>query len=277
MRYTVIPTERLRMQIEFQDLKGKSALILGVSSGFGAATAKALAQSGVNIYGVHLDRKATMAGVEDLQSQIKAFGVQAHFFNMNASDPDKRTAVIQAIAEESQQVHILFHSLAFGTLKPFIGESQGTIGTKHMDMTLDVMAHSLVYWTQDLMRSNLLEKGGRVFAMTSGGSSRVWSSYGAVSAAKSALESHVRQLSLELASHKVAVNAICAGVTDTPALRKIPGSEDMVEIAKKKNPYKRLTTPEDIAQATLALSLPHLNWMTGNTLNIDGGEIIVDG
>ena len=90
-------------------------------------------------------------------------------------------------------------------------------------MTLDVMAHSLVYWTQDLFFAGLLAPGARIFAMTSAGDHIVWPAYGAVSAAKAALESHVRQLAVELAPHRVAVNALRAGVTDTPALRKIPG------------------------------------------------------
>ena len=93
---------------------------------------------------------------------------------------------------------------------------------------------------------------------------------------KSALESHCRQLALELAPRKVRVNALLAGVTDTPALRKIPGNDGMIETAKKRNPMGRLTTPEDVAQATVALSLPQLAFMTGNVINIDGGENIVE-
>jgi NAD(P)-dependent dehydrogenase (short-subunit alcohol dehydrogenase family) len=83
------------------------------------------------------------------------------------------------------------------------------------------MANSLVYWTQDLVRAGLLVKGSRVFAMTSAGDRIVWKSYGAVSAAKSALESHIRQLAFELAPLGITANSIKAGVTDTPALRKI--------------------------------------------------------
>lgn len=265
------------MQTKFDDLKGKWALILGASSGFGAATARSLAAAGMNICGVHLDRKSGMEAVETLKKDLTDLGAEILFFNVNASDEEKRNEVLSTLKEGGHKVHTLFHSLAFGTLKPFIGEAKDTIGQKHMDMTLDVMAHSLVYWTQAVVRNDMFEQGGRVFAMTSAGSSRVWNTYGAVSAAKSALESHIRQLSLELAPHKIAANAICAGVTDTPALRKIPGNENMIEIATKKNPYARLTTPEDIGSATVALCLPHLSWMTGNTLNIDGGEIIVDG
>ncbi|MEZ5313634.1 MAG: SDR family oxidoreductase [Thermoanaerobaculia bacterium] len=61
------------------------------------------------------------------------------------------------------------------------------------------MANSLVYWTQDLVRAGMLERGGRIFAMTSAGDHVVWKAYGAVSAAKSVLESHIRQLAVELA------------------------------------------------------------------------------
>jgi len=262
------------MEKQFKDLEGKWALILGASSGFGAATALKLAQAGMNICGVHLDRKATMDQVESLKTKIKETKREALFFNVNAADAEQRAIIVNQLKEKNVKIHVLFHSLAFGALKPFISED--SINQKQMDMTLDVMANSLVYWTQDIVKNGLFAQGGRVFAMTSAGSSRVWKSYGGVSAAKAALESHIRQLSLELAPMKIAANAICAGVTDTPALRKIPGNEQMIEMATHKNPYKRLTTPDDIADATVVLSLPHIGWMTGNVLNIDGGEIITD-
>jgi NAD(P)-dependent dehydrogenase (short-subunit alcohol dehydrogenase family) len=143
-----------------------------------------------------------------------------------------------------------------------------------MEMTLDVMANSLVYWVQDLLARKLLGKGSRIFAMTSSGGSRVWPSYGAVSAAKAALESHVRQLAFELAPRGITVNAIRAGVTDTPSLRKIPDNDQIVAKALRENPYHRLTTPEDVARAVAALSRPETGWMTGNVIGIDGGEFI---
>jgi NAD(P)-dependent dehydrogenase (short-subunit alcohol dehydrogenase family) len=95
-----------------------------------------------------------------------------------------------------------------------------------------------------------------------------------VSAAKAALESHIRQLSMELIPHGITVNAIRAGVTDTPALRRIPGHEELYEVARERNPAGRPTRPEDVAEAIVALASPRLYWMTGNTIGVDGGEAV---
>ena len=259
------------------------ALILGASSGFGEACALELAGAGMDIFGVHLDRKGTLVNVDRITSQIKEKGRQAVFFNVNAADAEKRKAVLDemektlATGPQRSHVKVLVHSLAFGTLKPLIADSPNeAIAQAQMEMTLDVMANSLVYWTQDLVARGFLGEGARIFAMTSAGSARVWKSYGAVSAAKSALESHIRQLALELGPKGVAVNAIRAGVTDTPALRKIPGHEEMIKMARGRNPMGRLTTPEDAAGAIALLSHPKAQWITGNVLCVDGGEFIVD-
>jgi enoyl-[acyl-carrier-protein] reductase (NADH) len=137
------------------------------------------------------------------------------------------------------------------------------------------MAHSLVYWTQELVHTKLMVTGGRIFAMTSAGDHRVWPTYGPVSASKAALESHIRQLAVELAPYGITANAIRAGVTDTPALRKIPGNEMIIENALKVNPSGRLTTTKDVAEAIVALSHVRAHWITGNVIGVDGGEDLI--
>jgi enoyl-[acyl-carrier-protein] reductase (NADH) len=150
------------------------------------------------------------------------------------------------------------------------------VATRHLiELTADVMGHSLVFWVQECLWAGLFDKGARIFAMTSSGGARAIPHYGPVSAAKAILEAHIRQLALELAPAGITANAILAGVTDSPALRQIPGYEKLMEIARLRNPSKRLTLPEDVARCIAALCHPATYWMTGNTLHVDGGENIV--
>lgn len=256
----------------------KTALILGASSGFGEAAALEFARAGYDIIGVHLDRRAGLAHVAELVGQIEAAGARADFHNMNAASAEKRDELLDELAGRlaSGSIAMLMHSLAFGTLRPLVADDPTDSMTEdQMDMTLTVMAHTLVYWTQGAVARGLMGEGGRIFAMTSSGGDRVIPSYGAVSAAKAALESHTRQLALELAPRGITANAIRAGVTDTPALRKIPGAEFMIEEAKHQNPYGRLTTPEDVARCMLTFCDRGTDWMTGNTIRVDGGEDFV--
>ena len=200
------------------------ALILGASSGIGAACAKKLAESGMNIYGIYLRKPQSV--IDELENYIKSQNVEVVFHKMNAMNDDKRLEVVNNLAKLGY-VKTFIHSIAFGTLKPMLSkDNHSTLNQKNIEMTINVMGSSLVYWTQDLYKANLLKQGTQIFSMTSSGGRRQWPSYGAVSMAKATLESASRQLAIELAGEGIAVNTIQAGVTDTPALRKIPGNEN---------------------------------------------------
>jgi enoyl-[acyl-carrier protein] reductase III len=254
------------------------ALILGASSGFGGACAIELAKRGMNIFGIHLDRQATMPAVERIAREVRHTGSKIVLYNINAADAIKRNETLDDIQERfagdsSSAVKVLIHSLAFGTLKPYIAHKPENAMTQaQMEMTLDVMAHSLVYWTQGLVQRNLMRHGGRIFCLTSSGSHTVLPSYGAVSAAKAAIESHVRQLAMELGPYGITANSILAGVTDTPALKKIPGAVNMLNIARAKNPQGRATTPEDVARAIAIFSQDEAGFVSGNVIGVDAGE-----
>ena len=207
------------------------------------------------------------------------------FHNVNAADDEKRAEVVAAIealfaerraAGEDPFIGAFLHSLAFGATLPFVrtGPEDRELSRRQMEMTVDVMGHSLVYWMRDLYHAGLLGRGTRAFAMTSQGAILAVPTYGAVSAAKAALEAHVRQLALELAPAGITVNAIRAGVTDTPALRRIPGWEELARASTERNPSGRMTRPEDVASALVAFATPGTHWMTGNVIGVDGGEVM---
>ncbi len=268
------------------DDRERWAVILGASSGMGEATARALAAAGHNIFGVHLDFRAALPHVEEVRAAIEALGVEALYINMNAADDEKRAAALATLRERFEAsraagrhayVRVVMHSLAFGSLVPFIAEDpKDAVDRKKMEMTQDVMANSLVYWVQDLYRGGFLERGSKIYAMTSEGSTRVVPSYGVVSSAKAALESHVRQLAMELArkGSGVTANTIRAGVTMTPALMKIPEHDQIIEAATRRNPTGRMTTPQDVADAIVALSREGTDFINGEVIGVDGGEYI---
>jgi enoyl-[acyl-carrier protein] reductase III len=268
------------------DDRERWALILGASSGMGEATALALAGRGYKIVGIHLDFRAALDHVEDVKSGIVAAGAEALYINMNAADDEKRAGAIEAIRTRFEQsraagrkpyLRVVMHSLAFGSLVPFIADDpKDAVDRKKMEMTQDVMGNSLVYWAQDLYHAGFFERGSKIYAMTSEGTDRVVPSYGVVSGAKAALQSHVRQLAMEFARRDsgISVNSIRAGVTDTPALRKIPEAARMVEITLARNPHGRLTTTADVAEAIASLSESDSDWISGNVIGVDGGEFV---
>lgn len=269
------------MSIDYRFQSTDWALILGASSGFGGATAIELARHGMNICGVHFDRAATIPNAEKIKAECEAQGVKALFFNVNASDPEKRKEVVDTLEKEitlpESRVKVLMHSLAFGSLKPFISKDpKNQLTQPQIEMTMDVMANALVYWTQAVFNKGFLNNGSRIYTMTSSGGHSQFPDYGAISAAKAASESYIRQLALELGPYGITCNAIMAGVTETAALRKIPGSQKMIALAKSKNPSLKMTTPEAVAKAISLLSHDDAFFISGNTIGVDGGEDIVE-
>ena len=208
-------------------------------------------------------------------ADIEATGREAHFFNVNAADEERRAEVagemerVLTARGEMGQLRILIHSLAFGTLKLFIAEPmKDAVVKSQMDMT-STDGDSLVM-TRTLSGAALMDRATTI--LTSAGQ-RVLPDYGRI-LAKAALESNIRQLAAELAPRGITANAIRAGVTDTPALQKIPGSDAIKDGAVARNPSGRLTTTEDVARAIVVLSHPDTYWITGNVIGVDGGEDI---
>jgi NAD(P)-dependent dehydrogenase (short-subunit alcohol dehydrogenase family) len=304
--------------------KNHWALILGGSSGFGLATAKKLSRHGMNICIVHRDRRGAMDRIESEFAEIKKTAPQFLSFNLDALSAEGRKTVIeglQAAMQPSGNIRLLFHSIAFGNLKPIaplkpctarentIEKLSATLGIEPQkfeqallslqneelnelsplihseysdqlieeeDMTRTVysMGTSLLSWTQDLFQHKLFAEDARILGMTSEGNEVAWRGYAAVSAAKVALESIIRSIALEYAPYGIRANAIQAGITDTPALRAIPGSNKMKGNARIRNPFNRLTIPEDVADFVCLMCTDEAAWVNGSLLRIDGGEHI---
>ncbi|MGB0929936.1 MAG: SDR family oxidoreductase [Chitinophagales bacterium] len=140
--------------------------------------------------------------------------------------------------------------------------------------TLEAMALSLYDWVNEVWKQGLFAEDARIIGLTSEGNQKAWRAYAAVSAAKVALEAICRSIALEFAPYGIRCNVVQAGVTDTPSLRMIPGSETMKAQSKFRNPYGRLTTPEDVANVIYLLCREESAWINGAIIPVDGGERI---
>jgi len=257
--------------------KNHWAVILGGSSGLGLATAQKLAQEGLHICIVHRDRKSTLSDIEIGFEKIKSTGVQFLSFNMDALRKDKRIEIIEQLIAElgnTGKIKTLVYSIAKGNLKPMISNDLPILKNDDFHLTIESMAIGLYDWTQDLFRENLFAEDTRIISFTSEGNQKAWRNYAAVSAAKAALEAISRNIALEFAPFGIRANCVQAGVTDTASLRMIPESEILKKHSIKRNPFNRLTTPEDVANVVFLLCKDEAAWINGAVIPVNGGEHI---
>ena len=249
-------------------------LILGGSTGHGAATAKRLAKDGYGIIAFHFDRgEAKIIAGETIAEVNETTGGKCHYFNTNAASLETMDKYIPQIAEitGSQPLKLMLHSIAFGTTTNFFGEKP--VNQKQMDMTVHVMGNSILYWTQKLYDAKLLAQGSRILGLTSEGNYVAMEGYGPVSVAKVAMEAIIRQIGWELGQFGITANSIQAGVTPTRALTKITDNwEAWVENTKKRNPMRRTTQPEDVANTISLLLRPEADFINCSIIYCDGGE-----
>ena len=249
-------------------------LLLGGSTGHGAATAKRLAKDGYGVIAFHFDRGEAKKIAEETIAEVnKLTGGHCHYFNTNAAAEetmDKFLPQIKKITGE-EPIKLLLHSIAFGTTTNFFGEKPVT--QRQMDMTVHVMGNALLYWTQKLFSEGLLGEGSRVMGLTSEGNYLAMEGYGPVSVAKVAMEAIIRQIGWELGQYGITANAVQAGITPTRALTKITDRwEDWVEGTKSRNPMRRTTTPEDVAGTISMLLKPEADFINCSIIYCDGGE-----
>jgi len=298
------------------------ALILGASSGFGLATARKLAEHGVNLALVHRDRRGAMPRIEPEFEKLRSAGVEVRTWNADALDAATRERILDELGEalgSAGRVRLLLHSIAFGNLKlvspeakrpddaraalaaalgiderrlgeaieKLFAEGQDALAgltappqysdsafieEEDLQQTIHAMGTSLLGWVQEVHRRGLFAEDARVVGLTSEGNEVAWKGYAAVAAAKAALESLSRAIAVEMAPYGIRSNIVQAGVTDTPALRLIPGSAQLKAAARRRNPFGRLTTPEDVARVIHLLCLPEAAWINGALIRVDGGE-----
>jgi NAD(P)-dependent dehydrogenase (short-subunit alcohol dehydrogenase family) len=162
---------------------------------------------------------------------------------------------------------------ALGPLaEPPVYSATAFLDEEDFAQTIYSMGTSMLTWARALVERRIFADDARVIGLTSEGNTVAWKGYAAVAAAKVVLESVARAMAVELASYGVRSNIIQAGVTDTAALRAIPGHDHLVAQARLRNPFRRLTAPRDVANVIFLLATDEAAWINGALIRVDGGE-----
>jgi len=261
---------------------GLWAVILGGSSGFGFAAAEKLAAHGMNIAALYRETSVSEKPLLQKFKNIAAInGVTILPYNVNALDTAGRESFIEhfisAEKSKSKQVKLLLHSIARGNLKPLAAENVDPTDTSLLSdedirFTTYAMSNSLLDWTRALLKAKLFHTDARIIGLTSEGAHKYWDAYAAVSIAKASLESLAKYMAVEFSPYGIKTNVIQAGITETSSLKKIPGSEKLLEIGATRNPMGRITRPADVANVIYLLCTDEAFWINGALIHADGGE-----
>ncbi len=254
-----------------KDLNGHYGLILGGSSGLGYATAYKCAAHGMRLIIVYRASRLQEAELKNRFAQLEQH--EEHLYiNADATNKLKINTIVDQIKGflNGKKLYLLLHSISKGNVKPMKGEN--SLNTGDFEQTIYSMGINLYQWAQTLIQNQLFAQPARIISFTSEGNTRHIPGYAAVSAAKSTLESITKSMAIELAAHYITSNCIQAGVTDTDSLRRIPNVDKIMQTSLDRNPFDRLTTPQDVAGAVYLLCRPEANFINGSIIKVDGGE-----
>lgn len=252
------------------DITGKVAIVTGAASGIGRAIALDLAGSGANV----VIADTALGGAEKVAREIESAGGKAIAIETDVTDSKEVEQMVQQTIEGFGKIDILVNNAGI------IGRSSVMdMKEDELDRTFEVNLKGVVLCSQAVARHMIEQKSGKIVNMGSSLSSRAsvcnLSGGGAdYCASKAAVQAFTRALAMELGPYGINVNAVAPGTTNTPMHE---GLWEMATIYLQNSvPLGRLAEPEDIADVVLFLVTDAARYVTGQTIHVNGGQIMVD-
>ncbi|MEK7448331.1 MAG: SDR family oxidoreductase [Planctomycetota bacterium] len=245
-------------------LKDKVAIITGAGSGIGAATAILFAREGARVTAAD----ANLKGAEETVRKIKSAGGQAIAVKVNIAKTEEVEKMVEETVKSFGTVDILVNNAGTNEFVP-LPVLQEEDMAKIMDINL-MGAFRCVKAVMPVLTEKL---SGKIINVTSVMSVIAGKGQNAYNASKGALKMLTQGMAVDLASYHINVNAVGPGMIRTGLTKNLFANEDRVKWFEEKIPLGRLGLPEDIAPAILFLASDEANYITGETIFVDGGMI----
>ena len=240
-------------------LKNKIALVTGASKGIGKGIALSLGKAGCDIVLVDIDEKF----LESVMREITTLGVKALAVKCDVSQKKEVDEMVKKSVETFGKIDILVNNAGIFPFVSFLDMTEND-----WDNVLDVNLKSIFLCSQAVAK--VMPEGGKMINISSIASFVGFAGLSHYCASKGGLNSMIRVLALELADKKITVNAVAPGAIETPG-----ASQGASEESKKQTiamiPLSRMGQPEDIAGAVTFLASDNANYITGQTIIVDGG------
>jgi len=249
-------------------LRDKVAVVTGAASGIGRAIALALGAEGARVAVLDLDQ----AGAVAVAAQVVDAKGDAHPWQVDVAEPARVESVVGAVIARWGTVHVLVNCAGWDRPMPFVETTPD-----FWDKILGINLKGPIACTRVVLPPMIAQGYGKIVSIASD-AGRVGSTGEAVySAAKGGLIAFTKTIARETARHRINVNCVCPGPSDTPLFQKefAGPSPKLAESLKRVIPWGRLGTPDDIAPAVVFLASDDAAYITGQTLSVSGGLTMV--
>ncbi len=261
---------KIRKLSQIFDIKGKVAIVTGAGRGIGRAIASDLAGFGASVVIADMDLKSAQKVVREIESA----GGKAIAVKTDVSDSKSVDQMVRRTIEKFGKIDILVNNAGIMSRCMVMDMKE-----EELERTLDINLKGVFLCSQAVARHMIERKSGKIVnvgsSLSSRGSACNLSGGGAdYCASKAAVQAFTRTLAMELAPCGINVNAVAPGITNTPM------HEGLWEGAKmyyeNSVPLGRMAEPEDIADVVLFLVTDAARYITGQTIHVNGGQIMVD-
>ena len=249
-------------------LAGRVAVVTGAASGIGRAIALALAREGAKVAIADLNE----AGGAGVARAIETHGGTARAWRADVTDAAAVEALVGQVVMEWGGVHVLVNNAGWDTPMPFVETTPD-----FWDRILALNLRGPIACTHAVLPHMIRQAHGKIVSIASD-AGRVGSSGEAVySAAKGGIIAFTKTIAREEARHRINVNCVCPGPSDTPLFQNefARVSPKLAASLTRVIPWRRLGTPEDVAPAVVFLASDEAGFITGQTLSVSGGLTMV--